>query len=217
MDRASLLLAAVVLAGCSKQTPSMAGSSAEVVRAASPPPQADVDLLRSTLQKKGGAWSSAKIEIKTDDLPRLPLPGLSLFRAWPMVPDALAESCFTLEGKAWCNEDDSALDRVVTAFDLAKQPRKLSPAEWVALVTFVHASHVLATPEDAKRTVSSAPESAVAKVTGPSAKVEDSGVVVRFFTAIIANDVGPVGIRECEVAIGAGPTKKTCTELHKKL
>ncbi len=218
MDRASLLLLAmVVFAGCPKQTPGPAGSSGGEVGRAAPPPQADVDLLRSTLKRRGAEWSDAQIEIKTDDVPCLPLPGLSLFRAWPMVPDALAESCFTFDGNAWCNDEESALDRVVTAFDLAKQPRKLSGAEWIGLVTFVHASRVLKSPDDAKRTVSSAPEAVASKVAPPSATIEDGRVVVRFFTAIIANDVGPVGISECEVAIAGGPAKKSCKELHKKL
>lgn len=171
-----------------------------------------VEAKMRTLETRG-----VEIQVESTGAPTLPLPDLRAYLAWPQIPDALATPCFVHAKEAWCHGDRvPPLEKIVTTYDLATHPETLDRDGWKKVVTF--GAHPVSTAAEAKAFKASTPER-VANQVKPFelAATTGGGATATFFTGVIGNDVGPIGIDRCVVTIAAtGATSTKCEELFRQ-
>lgn len=192
---------------------SSAGTTTQSTSATPPSSSRSIELVRKTLaQREHGA----EIEVTTEGVPVLPLPGLELYKAWPLIPDAMATACFVKGDEVACGGADAGLGRIVELYGLGASNEKLSDAEWVGLVLFTYSAHVVRTAAEAKQSLSKLPDDKAKQVSAPIVTRGKSAIDVTYYTQIIANDVGPIGLAKCTVSIPAsGAPTNRCDELFK--
>lgn len=189
---------ALLLSGCNGAP---AGAPSAAPAGASDP----AALVRAVLAK---AYPSATIEVSSEGVPTLPLEGLTLLRAWPKLPDALARACFVHGGgapggqrKAACTDDAQALPALLRAYGLPEKPERLDDAQWIALATFAAAVPAVSSGAEARRLVPKLPDDVAAGVTAPSVARERDRLTVTWYALVVANDVGPIGVARHELAV----------------
>ncbi|MFO0553539.1 MAG: hypothetical protein U0271_34475 [Polyangiaceae bacterium] len=188
-------------------------SGTQTSSATPPSSSRSIELVRKTLaQQEHGA----EIEVTTEGVPALPLPGLELYKAWPLIPDAMATACFVKGDEVGCGGADAGLGRIVELYGLAASPEKLSDGEWIGLVLFTYSAHVVRTAGEAKQSLSKLPDDKAKLVSAPALARSKGALEVTYYTQIIANDVGPIGLAKCTVSIPAsGAPSNRCDELFK--
>ena len=166
-------------------------------------PSNSQSLVQSYLEKKE-PHHAGKIKIHRDGVPNLPLAGVDLWFADIVIPDGWTYACFVQGESVWCTDEDKALERLVRAQGLGKQPTKLNDAQWIDLVRFVmKRALIVSTGEEAKRYLSGAPDAATSRVAAPRVTRSDGRLVVQLYFLRVANDTGPIGLSMRELTIAS--------------
>jgi hypothetical protein len=157
---------------------------------------------------------AGKLEVHQEDVPKLALAGVELWHAEVVIPDGWTEACWVSAAGVGCAREEGAFERLLASQGLAKDPSRLTDAEWIELVRFATtAGIVVSSATDAKKLLSQLP--ADAKVTAPAVARAGGGLTVRFFYVQVANDSGPIALVERELGVRDGAARVTDTERYR--
>jgi len=171
------------------------------------PPATEVEvdaasLVEAWVRERNRFGESVEIELE-EETSMIDLPGLTLYRATPLIPDMLDEHCAVYEETVWCFQE--ALQNIVSRFGLGSNPGQLSSQEWLALVTFFTGRVPLAGPDDLDRLDGYIPDDERAKISAPSVvPLESGGLQITFFYGevdVAAYPDGPMALWKMEVIV----------------
>lgn len=165
--------------------------------------QADAaSLVDAWIRERNRYDESVRIEVE-EETSVVTLPGLSLYRATPLIPDMLSSRCAVYDQTAWCSRE--ALENIVSRLALGSEPGQLDDEEWLALVAFFTGADPLAGPHDLNRLDKYIPDDERAKISAPVIdRLEPGGIEITFYYEVVdiaAFPVGPLVLLKKEVAI----------------
>jgi hypothetical protein len=132
-----------------------------------------VALITAKLREIEGYDESVTIEVRKESI-SVPLPDLTFYAAWAMLPDAPAVHCALSGETAWCDNTE-ALENIVRIYDLGANPEQLGHEEWLALVSFFTYTPPLDSPENLERIAAHIPENEREKIKPPQINLPESG------------------------------------------
>src|SRR5262249_3889606 len=126
---------------------------------------------------------AGKLAFSQDDVPKLPLRGLELWRVTVAIPDVFPLRCYAAGNDAFCEGDDGtprgALERLARKYDLGAHPEALSDSDWIALVRFDTVSVIVNDPAGARELMREMPQPVADRVKPPKlGRVAGGGVEV---------------------------------------
>lgn len=165
--------------------------------------QADAaSLVEAWIRERNRYDESVRIEVEEETSVDT-LPGLSLYRATPLIPDMLSSRCAVYDETVWCSAE--ALENIVSRLALGSEPGQLGDEEWLALVAFFTGADPLAGPHDLNRLDDYIPDDERAKISAPVIeRLEPGGIEIAFYHEVVdiaAFPAGPLVLMKKEVAI----------------
>lgn len=159
-------------------------------------------LVADRVRERNRFGESVGVEVE-EETSVVDLPGLTLYRAAPLIPDMLDEHCAVYQETVWCFQE--ALQNIVSRFRLGSDPGQLSDQEWLALVAFFTGRAPLADSDDLDTLDKYIPDAERAKISAPSvAPLESGGVQIAFFYEdfdVAAYPGGPLALWKREIVI----------------